>query len=94
MKLIYCKKCGDVVKLRDEENPSICQCGASGGHYLKDGLHAEIWGESVPLGIDNGSLQGALLRRNLNQNYGTSFDAFVIPKICETVTKSRKRRKK
>jgi len=95
MKLIYCKKCGDIVKLGMEKDSSTCQCGASGGYYLKDGLHAEIWGDAIPLGIDNNSFESALLRRNfLDIAGGVFFDAFVIPKICDTVTKRRKRRPK
>jgi hypothetical protein len=96
MKLIYCKKCGDIIKLGMEKDSSTCQCGASGGYYLKDGLHAEIWGDAIPLGIDNNSFESALLRRNLLDDIagGVFFDAFVIPKICDTVTKRRKKRPK
>jgi len=86
MKLIFCKKCNDVIKLRYKENSLTCQCGASGGYYLKDGLHAKIWGEAIPLGIDNISLKKAILCRNLSdKNYVGFFDAFVIPKKCDTV---------
>jgi hypothetical protein len=54
MKLLFCKKCGDMFSLRLEHKE--CVCGKVGGRYL-DELHANFYGVSaVPIGIDNSSL--------------------------------------
>lgn len=83
MKLIFCPKCQDVLKLSlDKKN---CKCGESWGRY-KDKLNAVIGGEAVPLGFDNGSFVGALRGENLwNQ-----FTAFVIDLPCKTIKKEEK----
>jgi hypothetical protein len=54
MKLLFCPNCGDIVKLHGEN--TVCECGRSWGHYLKDGLHATYGGEAIILGIGNKSL--------------------------------------
>lgn len=79
MKLLFCKQCQDVFKLRLHEYRT-CQCHSSGGRYV-DELHAEIWGvAAVPLGFDNSSLTIALrLPPEGNQGQGWRFEAFVIP---------------
>lgn len=81
MKLIYCKECGDIVRLF--HLPLTCECGASGGVYVND-INAEIWGEVVPLGIDNLSFIEALKGRP-KEGEGSLFTAFVIPEECKTV---------
>lgn len=54
MKLIFCPKCGDIVRLwRDQW--LLCSCGQSGGVYL-DGINARYAGLAVPIGIDNNSM--------------------------------------
>lgn len=83
MKLIHCNKCGDVVTLRVHER--WCECGSSGGRYLADRLHAEIWGECTPLGFHN-ALFGNALNAQPEEGMGRSFEAFIIPKVCPTVT--------
>lgn len=83
MKLIFCPHCQDVVKLDFEARN--CKCGRSGGVYKKDGLHAVISGDAIPLGIDNTSLAWAMKARPECGSLGSTFEAFVIPKECETV---------
>jgi len=83
MKLICCSQCFDVVSLRKE--PRVCSCGQSSGHYL-DELNAEYAGAAVPLGFDNHSFIDAL-RNQPDSGWGRTFDAFVIPKECDTFIK-------
>jgi hypothetical protein len=42
MKLIFCEKCHDLVKLKKKMDRT-CECGEFGGKYVDD-LNAEIWG--------------------------------------------------
>lgn len=82
MKLIYCPECQDLFGLRYELRE--CSCKKSAGQYSGDGLHAIISGPAIPLGIDNASFRQALrLRPQAGQ--GEVFEAFVIPKICDTI---------
>lgn len=84
MKLLYCPKCSDVVKL-GHNSPRTCVCRASGGRYV-DNLNAEIWGEAIPLGFANSSLMMAL-RAQPESGLGKEFTAFVIPRVCPTIKK-------
>ncbi len=81
MKLIYCTKCQDVVRLVREERH--CRCGLSAGIYTEDGLNATYSGPCLPLGFDNGSFVRAL-NRQPESGRGERFEAFVIPKECPT----------
>lgn len=84
MKLILCRKCGDVFSLRVEEERS-CFCGLSKGKYHSDGLHAEIHGKhALPLGFNNSSLVRAIHNRPKSGS-GERFDSFVIPHKCPTI---------
>ncbi len=59
MKLLFCKTCGDVVKLR--KSPTLCECGASQGRYEEDGHHAVVYGENARvIGMDNHDVGRAL----------------------------------
>jgi hypothetical protein len=82
MKLIFCPHCFDVVKLEYVERQ--CRCGAAKGHYMKDGLHATINSAAVPLGFANNSLVAAV-KKQPEDGWGQTFNAFVIPKKCDTV---------
>jgi len=84
MKLIYCTHCRDIVKLTLERRS--CSCGRSSGMYYEDGLHANIIGDAVPLGITNESFLSALANRPA-AGMGVEFTAFVIPVKCDTVKK-------
>ena len=85
MKLIFCPECQDVRKMRAGV-PVSCQCGLSWGRYIDD-LNAVYGGEAVPIGIANPSLATAIEYRP-DSGAGTKFDAFVIPKHCNTCRRS------
>ena len=81
MKLIYCKECRDIVRLRGELR--WCECGASMGRYT--GVwDAEIGGSAIPLGFDSLDFFIAIEERP-ERGLGKEFTAFVIPKKCSTV---------
>lgn len=82
MKLLYCNQCADLFNL--SRDPRTCECGASSGAYESDGWHAWVTGPVTPLGFENGSFDAALLNQP-GSGEGKRFDAFVIPKECETV---------
>ena len=83
MKLLFCRECEDLFRLTKEER--ACSCGATSGYYLKDGLHAEYFGEkAVPLFIANGSFIEAVFDRPLSGK-GSIFTAGVIPVVCDTM---------
>lgn len=52
MKLIYCNKCRDVVRLIVEKWRT-CKCKSIGGQYNSEGLTATISGEGKIIGIPN-----------------------------------------
>ncbi len=84
IKLIYCPKCHDVVRLFFEVR--TCKCGSCSGRYLEDGLKAEISKDAVPLGFDNYSFMGAICnRRDIDFGSGERFKAFIIPRICGSI---------
>jgi len=82
MKLIYCPECHDIVRLKQEKK--TCDCGAIWGYY-KDDINAVISPKAIPLGIANSWFYNALENRPKYGQSGTLFDAWVIPKECETV---------
>jgi hypothetical protein len=59
MKLLVCRDCLDVVKLRSR--PDSCRCGRSGGTYLADDVRAAAWGPCEVLAIDNEEFRSAVL---------------------------------
>lgn len=84
MKLLMCKHCGDVFSLDYEEK--CCKCKSVKGKYL-DNLNAEYSGDNaIPLGFANGSISEAIKNQPLN-GMGYNFNAFVIPKDCDTFVK-------
>ena len=85
MKLIYCKKCHDVVSMRYQERS--CFCGKSKGKYL-DNLNAEFSGPVIPLGFHNKYFHEAL-KNQPDANWGKQFTAFVIEKDCPTFKKKK-----
>ena len=54
MKLLLCRKCGDLFKL--DNVLRSCKCGRVEGNYLPDGDRAVHNGKGVVLGIANGDL--------------------------------------
>jgi len=86
MKLIYCALCHDVLRLFKECR--LCICGESGGQYLPDGLHVEIFGAAIALGFDNDIFYNALdwpIVKSPEGDESRAFKAFVIPENCATV---------
>ncbi len=81
MKLIFCPKCSDVVKLIIGRRRT-CECGKSSGLYSDD-LYATYSGAAVPLGFSNPSLVRAL-KSQPQAGLGQDFVAFVIAKSCST----------
>lgn len=81
MKLLFCPECNDVFRLTRTER--VCECGATKGMYLEDGLHAKYSG-GIPLGFTNHSFIHALTHRPL-EGLGKEFTAFVIPTNCPTM---------
>lgn len=82
MKLVFCNKCHDLVRLLPKKNRA-CDCGACGGQYLNE-HEAEIWGDGVPVGIEKRSFVTAIKRRPIS-GLGYTFAAFVIPEQCPTI---------
>lgn len=82
MKLMFCTQCCDIIQLAMDRRR--CECGASDGAYDSDGWHAWMRGPVIPLGIDNGSFQKAIMHQP-DTGPGKRIDAFVIAKDCDTV---------
>ena len=82
MKLIYCQTCNDIVRLTFDKK--FCDCKKCFGYYEPDGLHAVISEYSIPLGIQNVSLYFSLANQP-ESGLGKRFEAFVIPKQCDTI---------
>lgn len=61
MKLLVCRECLALVKLRS--HPETCPCGRSGGTYLADDVRAAVWGPCEVLAIDNDEFRTAVLAR-------------------------------
>lgn len=85
MKLIFCPKCQDVVKLRATPEISECQCGESWGYYHEDGYNATINDVAIPIGFANSTLAAAI-KKQPESGWGERFEAFVIPKQCQSIT--------
>lgn len=88
MKLLFCPKCSDVFSLSFDEKS--CSCGESKGKYL-DNLSAEHTG-GIPIGFDNTSFVIAL-KQQPDSGMGKKFNAFVIPKQCNTFKKIERMQK-
>jgi len=86
MKLIHCPKCGDILALLRDQTRT-CDCGASWGSYSDDGLHCEVGGEAVVLGVDNESLVWAVrnAQKAKPQVRSSVFAAFVIVEPNERI---------
>lgn len=81
MKLLYCNKCSDIFLL--VKRVRTCYCGASRGWYT-DELHAKYAGDCVPIGIHTGDFKKALKNQSEEGYVGVKFEAFVVPKKCDT----------
>lgn len=81
MKLLKCNKCYHVFSLTYDER--TCDCGETSGKYYEDGLHAKYSGDATPLGFANNSFRAAI-QNQPEDGWGETFEAFVIPKECNT----------
>lgn len=82
MKLIFCPKCEDLLKLNKVLR--YCACRESWGFYNGDGLTAQIGGDAIPIGFNNASFASAIKNRP-EFGLGREFTAFVIPEKCSTI---------
>jgi hypothetical protein len=86
MKLIFCPKCYDIIKLRYEFR--TCVCGKSGGNYLEDGIVANIVGHAIPLGIDNNSFSEAIMAYQYNKDT-QALTSFLISEDSKNIKRKR-----
>ena len=82
MKLIFCRSCNDVRRLFVGRT-TVCWCGKSWGRYIDD-TNAEMGGQVTPLGFANKSFAKALCAQP-GRGDGKTFEAFVIPRICDSI---------
>ena len=87
MKLLYCRRCKDIITLAHQLR--ACSCGMSKGMY-SDTHHAQYTGEfAVPLGIRDDSFAEAVRNQPAkdtpDRKGGVEIVAFVIPKVCGTM---------
>lgn len=70
MKLIFCSKCWDVVKLKVGEM-RYCECGSVFGRYI-DNTFAEVSENAISLAIGNGALLNAIndMKNHENKTHG------------------------
>jgi len=81
MKLIYCPRCEDIVRLMIWERQ--CICGASKGRYV-DENNAKVTDVAIPIGIDTDQFQDALEQKN---DECKKIDAWFFPSNWETIRK-------
>ncbi len=82
MKLVLCKQCSDILRLLTTRE-QVCSCGQTSGKY-EDSTNAWYRGKfAVPLGFITEDFVDAV-RNQPTYGDGRRFEAFVIPKNCET----------
>ena len=59
MKLLLCRACGDVIRMRPERRS--CFCGAASGRYLEDSSTVEQTEGSLSIALHNHDLRAALV---------------------------------
>ena len=78
MKLIYCNKCRDVIRLI-QENWRKCYCGKSGGQYNDDLVTATVGGSCKVFGIANPffskEFQKAKNKQYVRWKYGYGYES-------------------
>ena len=80
MKLLFCKRCQDIIRLCIEERRK-CRCGHASGQYDENGETAVYSGEdAVPFAISNPSFALAV-RTQPHAGWGPDFDAWVFSKV-------------
>jgi hypothetical protein len=84
MKLLYCQKCKDVVKLHQEAR--VCLCGASGGWAASMGSQAMVTGEAKVLAFNATDLRDAVWDSEAHAR-SANFHACVIPEHFTSVVR-------
>lgn len=84
MKLMYCPKCGDIVRLKLRSRS--CECGFSRGRYT-DNINAVIL-NGIPIGFAGRAFQTALSLENMPGEKGHEFTAFVIPPNAPSIKRT------
>jgi len=91
MKLLACRKCGDIFNLTRKIKK--CGCGETVGRYI-DELNAEISGDCQPIGFANGSFRASFLIQQVEDKTpkkkdecckGVEFTAFFIPASATSI---------
>jgi hypothetical protein len=85
MKLLLCLDCDDIFNLGYEIKS--CNCGATKGKYIdqRNAIYSGV--NAIPLGFANNSFANAIRNQSVDEFFGERFEAFVVPKICETFIK-------
>lgn len=82
MKLLFCPRCHDIIKLRYTQRH--CMCGLCSGYYQSDG-HSAVIINGIGIGISNPSFMQALRNRPASEidyaarNKVNNFEAWVSP---------------
>lgn len=66
MKLMLCPDCTNLVPL-SRRRMRKCRCGRVRGKYLKDGWHAEVYGDPIMIGMDTNELHEVARNRGLHE---------------------------
>lgn len=83
MKLVYCRKCKDLVRLIDAE-PRTCRCGLVSGQYEAGNKASYSGAGAVPVGIHDGTFAEAV-ENQPEVGKGPVFRACVMPKTCKAM---------
>ena len=85
MKLVYCKNCKSIFNLT--KDMKYCDCKQTYGKYTDD-LNAEVSCHALSIGFLNSDFIAAINNRPI-RGQGRRFEAFVIPKVCDTIRITR-----
>ena len=90
MKLLYCRKCGDMFNL--SLSRKSCSCGEVSGKYTDD-VNAVYKGDAIPFCFGNYSFAYACDKQEEkdvvepNEFYGQRFEAWICPANSKSFTK-------
>lgn len=82
MKLLYCKTCGDIIRLI--RVPRTCMCTDCSGHYT-DSIMAEVSGPCLIIGFHNPEFYDAVHADLDKTKKGVEFLAFMIPNNAASI---------
>ena len=84
MKLLFCRECEDIFKLRVDE-PKACACGQSVGSYNADGINAWVEGPCEVICLSNTTLAIALAGGIPEKGYGPGILAWFAGRDSDTI---------